>query len=92
MIEKIEQSVVAGKKRLQKGLVVSKKMQKTVTVLVERVFRDPLVGKVVKSKRKFHVHDPLDLAVEGDFIEFYEGRPVSKSKYMYLHKVLDKNQ
>lgn len=92
-INKEEVSVkIVEKKRLFKGLVISKKMKKTVTVSIDRVSRDPLVGKVIRTKHKFHVHDPLEEAKIGDCIEFYEGKPVSKSKYMYLHRILEKNQ
>jgi small subunit ribosomal protein S17 len=76
------------KKKLIQGRVVSKKMSKTATVEVERVFRHPELHKVVKSKRKFHVHDPLDEARVGDVVKFYEGRPMSKIKFMHLDSIV----
>jgi small subunit ribosomal protein S17 len=75
-------------KRFYKGIVVSKKMEKTATVFVERVYRHALVGKVMKTKKKFHVHDEMNQSKIGDIIEFYEGRPVSKMKYMHFHKIV----
>ena len=75
-------------KRFFIGKVISKKMQKTATVEVERTYAHPIVHKVVVSRKKFHVHDPLEQANVGDTISFYEGKPVSKSKHMYLDKVL----
>jgi small subunit ribosomal protein S17 len=81
-----------NKKRIITGRVVSKKMEKTVTVKVERTYRHPLVGKVVFSYKKFHIHDPLEQAQVGDVVEFYEGKPVSKTKYMYLHRIVTSAQ
>jgi small subunit ribosomal protein S17 len=74
------------------GRVISKKMQKTATVIVERVFCDAKVNKVVKAKRKFQVHDENNESFVGDIIEFYEGRPISKTKYMYFYKVLSRSK
>lgn len=76
------------KKHLFKGRVISKNMSKTATVLLERVFLDKKVKKIVTKKRKFHVHDPLDVTKIGDDLEFYEGPHISKIKYMYLHRVI----
>lgn len=76
------------KKRLFVGEVLSDKMDKTVVVSVERVFRHPMFGKVLKEKKTYKVHDPERQAVVGDVVEFYEGRPVSKTKYMYLARVV----
>lgn len=75
-----------SKKHYFKGVVISKKMQQTATVIVNRVFKDNKVNKIVKKKTKFHVHDPLNQANIGDEILFYEGRHISKIKYMYFHQ------
>ena len=75
-------------KRLFVGEVLSDKMDKTVVVSVERVYRHPMFGKVLKEKKTYKVHDPKQEAVVGDIVEFYEGRPVSKTKYMYLTRVV----
>lgn len=82
-----EQKDSVGKNILT-GTVISDKMQKTVVVEVERSFRHPLFNKTVRVKRKFKVHDEQELAKVGDVITFVEGRPVSKTKYMYLDRIV----
>jgi small subunit ribosomal protein S17 len=80
----------ATKPKLKRGKVVSHKMDKTVVVAVERVYTHPLLKKVMRSIKNYKVHDEHDKAQVGDVVDIYEGRPVSKTKYMYLHKVLPK--
>lgn len=75
-------------RRLFIGSVVSDSMQKTVVVRVERSYTHARLHKVLRSARKFTVHDENEQASVGDIVEFYEGRPVSKTKCMYLHKVV----
>ena len=70
------------------GTVVSDKMDKTVVVKVERTFTHPRVKKVVRTDKKYKVHDEKEVAHEGDIVEIFEGRPISKTKYMYLSRVL----
>ncbi|KIX85294.1 30S ribosomal protein S17 [Vermiphilus pyriformis] len=70
------------------GLVVSDKMDKTVVVKMERVYRHPKFDKTIRSFKKYKVHDENEQAREGDTVEFYEGRPMSKTKYMYLARVI----
>lgn len=67
-------------KRTLTGVVVSDRMDKTVVVLVERAFRHPLYGKVVRRQRKFLAHDPDNSSKIGDQVEIKETRPVSKNK------------
>ena len=78
------------KKRLT-GVVISDRMQDTVVVKVERAFVHPLFNKTVRTKRKFKVHDEHNQARVGDTVSFFEGRPVSKTKYMYLESVVAKS-
>jgi len=75
-------------KRLLKGIVVSDKMDKTIVVKAERDYIHKLLGKVMRTTKKYKVHDENGLAKMGDVVEFYEGRPVSKEKYMYLARVV----
>ncbi len=75
-------------KRLLVGEVVSDKMDKTIVVKVQRVFMHPELKKVVRKFKKFKVHDQSEQAKMGDVVEIYEGRPLSKTKYMYLHRVV----
>ena len=76
------------RKKVLTGTVISDKMQKTVVVEVERTFKHPLFNKTVRVKRKYKVHDEQEQSQVGDIVAFYEGRPVSKTKYMYLERVI----
>lgn len=76
------------KKRTHRGVVVSDKMDKTVVVEVERTYVHPLLAKVVRSKKKYKVHDENKQARMGDQVVISEGRPKSKTKYMYLERVI----
>jgi small subunit ribosomal protein S17 len=80
-----------NKKKLLVGEVVSDKMDKTVVVKVSRTLMHPLFKKVITKSKKFKVHDENGEARAGDLVEIYEGRPLSKTKYMYLNKVLKSN-
>ena len=75
-------------KKMFQGEVVSTKMDKTAVVKVERSYIHPHLHKVMRIAKKYKVHDELKQAVTGDVVEFYEGRPVSKTKYMYLSKII----
>ncbi len=76
------------KKRMFSGKVISDSMNKTVVVSLERSHNHPLLSKVVRSSKKYKVHDENNTAKVGDIVEFYEGRPVSKTKCMYLNRIL----
>ena len=69
------------------GRVVSDKMDKTVTVLVERKVKHPLIGKVVVKSNKFHAHDETNECKEGDLVTITESRPLSKTKTWVVSKV-----
>lgn len=71
------------------GEVVSDKMEKTVVVRVKRSYTHPRYKKVVRTDKKYKVHDEQSQARVGDVVEIYEGRPVSKTKYMYLSRVVE---
>lgn len=66
-------------KRTLVGRVVSNKMQKTVTVLVERKVKHPIYGKYIVKSTKYHAHTESSLN-EGDKVEIQESRPISKTK------------
>lgn len=76
-------------KRLFRGKVVSDKMDKTILVEFNRTFKDPLTNKIMNHVKKYKVHDEQGIAKEGDIVEFYMGRPASKTKYMYLARVIN---
>ena len=67
-------------KRTLVGEVISDLMDKTIVVKVERTFTHPLFHKIMRTNKKYKVHDAQEQARVGDVVEFYEGRPVSKTK------------
>jgi small subunit ribosomal protein S17 len=83
-----ENSEKIKRQRILSGTVVSDKMEKTITVEVERTFTHPLLKRVIRSSKKYKVHDEHSVARLGDVVKIYEGRPVSKTKYMYLAEVV----
>jgi small subunit ribosomal protein S17 len=72
------------------GKVVSNKMDKTVTVLVPRSVKHPLIGKVIRLSSKFHAHDEKNELGEGDMVEITESKPLSKRKSWVVTKVVSK--
>ena len=66
--------------RTLQGRVVSDKMDKTVTVLIERKVKHPLYGKVIRRSSKIQAHDEANQYHIGDFVLIEEGRPLSKTK------------
>lgn len=76
--------------RSLEGRVVSDKMNKTITVLVERKVKHPLYGKYVKRSTKVHVHDESETAGIGDTVRITPCRPLSKTKSWTLAEVLSK--
>lgn len=70
------------------GQVVSDKMDKTITVRVDRTVRHPLYSKTLRVSKKYKVHDEQGAAKKGDMVEFHTCRPLSKTKYMMLHRVV----
>ena len=67
-------------KKLLKGIVVSDKPNKTITVLVERKYQHPILKKVIKTKKKYSVHDEKNKYKNGDKVSIIESRPYSKTK------------
>ena len=79
-------------KRSQVGRVVSDKMDKTVTVLLERQVKHPLYGKYIKRSTKVHAHDEKNECGEGDVVSITECRPISKTKSWRVVEVLQRSQ
>ena len=77
-------------KRTLIGRVVSDKMDKTVTVLVERRVKHPMYDKIIVRSRKYHAHSDDNSAKAGDLVEIQECRPMSKSKAWIVTKLLEK--
>jgi small subunit ribosomal protein S17 len=74
----------------QIGRVVSDKMDKTVTVLVEHRVKHPLYGKVVTRSRKYHAHDEKNEYKEGDLVEIEAGRKLAKTKAWRVKRLIEK--
>lgn len=85
-----EQSQAAKTPRSMTGRVVSDKMNKTVTVLVERRVTHPLYGKIITRSKKFHAHDESNDIKEGDLVTIEECRPLSKTKTWKVTQVVEK--
>ena len=77
-------------KKQRIGLVSSNKMDKTITVSVERKLRHPIYGKFVKKTKKFVAHDEKNECNEGDKVKIMECRPLSKRKRWRLIEILDR--
>ena len=75
-------------KRTLVGKVVSDKMDKTVTVLIERHVKHPLYGKIIMRSNKYHAHDETNQVKAGDTVEIQEGRPISKTKAWTVTRVV----
>lgn len=73
--------------RTETGRVVSDKMDKTITVLIERKVKHPVYGKYVKRSTKLHAHDEQNDCLSGDLVTIKETKPYSKSKSWALVKI-----
>jgi small subunit ribosomal protein S17 len=76
-------------KRTLVGKVTSDKMDKTVTVLVERRVKHPVIGKVMIRSNKFHAHDEANQYKPGDKVEIAESRPLSRTKTWVVTRLLE---
>ncbi len=79
-------------KRTLTGTVVSDKMDKTVTVLVERKVKHPMLGKIVRVSKKYHAHDENNEFHPGDVVTIEECRPLAKTKSWRVTKLVEKAQ
>ncbi len=77
-------------RKIRTGVVTSNKMDKTVTVLIERKVKHPIYGKFVKKSTKFHAHDDKNECSIGDLVKIMETRPLSKTKRWRLVEVVEK--
>jgi small subunit ribosomal protein S17 len=74
------------------GKVVSDKMDKTVTVMVERKVKHPVYGKIVRRSNKFHAHDENNEFKVGDIVVISESRPLSKTKSWVVTALVEKSR
>ncbi len=72
------------------GKVISDKMDKSITVLVERRIRHPKYGKMIRRSTKLHAHDENNVCQQGDIVRIKETRPISKTKSWVLVDVVEK--
>lgn len=79
---------VRNKRKERQGVVISDKMDKTITIQVERLTHHPWFGKTLKKYSKFKAHDEKNEAKVGDLVRIAETRPLSKTKRWRLVKVL----
>lgn len=80
------------KQRSVVGRVVSNKMDKTVTVRLERLVKHPLYGKYVRRSSKVHAHDAENSCNEGDTVRIEQTRPISKTKAWQVIEVVERAQ
>ena len=76
--------------RTATGKVVSDKMDKTITVLIERKVKHPIYGKIVSKSTKLKAHDENNDCGIGDVVTIEEARPLSKSKAWSLQKIVER--
>jgi small subunit ribosomal protein S17 len=81
-----------GRARTLVGRVVSDKMQKTVTVLVERRVRHPVMGKTITRSKKYHAHVDESGIAQGDLVEIAECRPISRTKAWKVTRLIEKSK
>ena len=77
-----------GQRKERQGLVVSAKMDKSITVSVDRLVAHPLYKKVVRRTKKFHAHDEENTCKLGDVVRIQETRPLSKTKCWKLVEIV----
>lgn len=76
--------------RVKTAVVLSRKMDKTAVVSIERLVKHPLYQKLVRRRSKFKIHDPKNETKKGDIVLIAETRPISADKHWRLVKVLKK--
>lgn len=82
--------VVRGHRKVRIGRVISNKMEKTITVAVERKVQHPLYGKYIRKTSKLYAHDEGRIANIGDLVKVMETRPLSKLKRWRLIEIIEK--
>ena len=85
-----QDSTARAKRKVRTGIVSSNKMNKTITVKVERKVKHPIYGKFLKKTTSFHAHDEENAAGIGDTVRIMETRPLSKTKRWRLVEIVEK--
>ena len=86
----MQTTVERNLRKTRTGVVTSDKMDKTITVAVERKVKHPIYGKFVKKTTKFHAHDEKQECNVGDVVKIMETRPLSKTKRWRLVEIVEK--
>jgi len=76
--------------RVKTAVVVSRKMDKTAVVAIERLVKHPLYHKLIRKRTKFKIHDPKNETQKGDVVLVAETRPISADKHWRLVKIVKK--
>ncbi|MDR1790313.1 MAG: 30S ribosomal protein S17 [Propionibacteriaceae bacterium] len=77
-------------RKVREGIVISDKMDKTITVAIELRVKHPLYGKIITKNRKLKAHDELNQAGVGDRVRVMETRPISATKRWRLAEIVEK--
>ena len=86
------QTVARKTPRTMTGRVVSDKMDRTVTVLIERRVTHPLYGKIMTRSKKYHAHDETNECKEGDLVTIEECRPLSRTKTWRVTRLVERSK
>jgi len=86
----MDQKKEIRRRKTQVGIVISDKMDKTVTVLVERLAKHPIYKKYIRKRAKFKAHDEHNVCRIGDKVLIVETRPLSKEKRWRVREVVEK--
>ncbi|MDZ7847492.1 MAG: 30S ribosomal protein S17 [Owenweeksia sp.] len=86
----MEQNSTRNLRKERTGIVTSNKMEKSITVSVERKRKHPMYGKFIKLTRKFHAHDEKNECNTGDTVRIMETRPMSKTKNWRLVEIIER--
>ena len=86
----MEEKTTRNLRKERIGIVTSNKMEKSITVSVERKRKHPMYGKFVKSTKKFHAHDEKNECNVGDTVRIMETRPLSKTKNWRLVEIIER--
>jgi small subunit ribosomal protein S17 len=86
----MEMEVKQKENRVKTAVVLSRKMDKTAVVSIERVVKHPLYRKLIRKRSKFKIHDPKNETKKGDVVLIVETRPISADKHWRLLKIVKK--
>jgi len=83
---------ISVNRKTRVGIVVNNKMDKTATVLIERLVEHPLYRKVIRRRKKVLAHDESNNCRIGDKVSIFETRPLSKNKRWKINEILERSE